>query len=353
MNQIKGKLQKIGKKRLIILGLAVVVIIVAIAGIIGKQQQKKAQAKENQYRTMMVRKRTPLTMSGKVTAASKQIVALPSGTVQSIAVKTGSHVSQGQVVATVYNESAADEVSELKDTLAKAQKQVSTASSTLSQAQSALSQADSDDDDYSELKSQVTEAKSSHNEAVDNVSEAQNKLNTAQNKVYQSAKAPYAGIVVVNNEHADSPAITVYSDNLQLNMEISEYDYNKVPVGTKLTVTAIATKNKQETSVSYLSKVPDSTNGNTTKYTLNANLNSSQFINGQTVKVEISQAGVAIPKAAVRSSYVYVVKDGKAKKRAVFGRFEDGFCIVTDGLKAGETIVTNPDGNLKSGDHIE
>ena len=55
---------------------------------------------------------------------------------------------------------------------------------------------------------------------------------------------------------------------------------------------------------------------------------------------------VSVPRTATQSgqdgNFVYVVEDGKAKLRPVkVGRFQDGRDVITDGLKGGETIVSD------------
>lgn len=59
-----------------------------------------------------------------------------------------------------------------------------------------------------------------------------------------------------------------------------------------------------------------------------------------------------VPEGSVQ--YVFVVNDGVAEKRAVtLGRRIPGFVVISDGLSAGETVVTEGTGKIREGSAVE
>jgi RND family efflux transporter MFP subunit len=62
------------------------------------------------------------------------------------------------------------------------------------------------------------------------------------------------------------------------------------------------------------------------------------------------EASPAVPKTAVRENHVFVVTDGKVKERLVqTGAERDGWVAVTDGLAAGDKVVSNPGADVQDG----
>ena len=59
-----------------------------------------------------------------------------------------------------------------------------------------------------------------------------------------------------------------------------------------------------------------------------------------------------VPEGSVQ--YVFVVNDGVAEKRAVtLGRRIPGFVVISDGLAAGEIVVTEGTGKIREGSAVE
>lgn len=75
-------------------------------------------------------------------------------------------------------------------------------------------------------------------------------------------------------------------------------------------------------------------------------------MDGQTVKASVAQNQLRIPKSSVKNGQVYVVKNGKAKAVAVSGKRVNEYFEVKSGVKAGQQIVTNPDGKLHNGTKV-
>lgn len=116
---------------------------------------------------------------------------------------------------------------------------------------------------------------------------------------------------------------------------------------------ADATGKKQEATITLVDAHPTTTNAtNGSKYKVYADLDAKNFIDGQTIKAKVAQAGIIIAKSCVRQGKVYVVEDGKVTSQAITGKEVDGQYIVTAGLTAGQKVVSNPDGDLKEGEQL-
>ena len=105
------------------IGTAIVLVLLIGMGIINKIKQNKA-ALSSRYVVAKVAKTTPLTLTGTVAAQQQQVLSLPSGKVQSIGVANGQKVSEGDPLVTTYSESANEELTDAKQELAKAQRNV-------------------------------------------------------------------------------------------------------------------------------------------------------------------------------------------------------------------------------------
>ncbi len=201
---------------------------------------------------------------------------------------------------------------------------------------------------------QLTEAQNAYADAQASVAATQQRLNTASSKVNQTLTAPFAGYVTVDQSKQNAPVITLYSDTLQFVGQVSEYDYSKFHQSADLKVKALATNRTANTQVSYLSTIPTKNSGNNTKYEVTANVSANKFMAGQTAKASIKQDGVQIPKSAVRHGKVFVVdSDNRVRETDVSGRAVNSSYIVTDGVDAGDRIVTNPNSKLKNNAKVD
>lgn len=201
-HQQKLRLRKLLATRrwgLIISGLVILpLIIVAIQHSADKKEQTKPQ-----FTTMKVSSQPNFNLTGKIEPVKTQVLTLPSGKLQSLNVKNGDHVTQGQAILTMHNDN-------LENNIAELQSQLNTSSE----------------------------------EQSDN-SSSQQRLNSISNKVNQTLTAPYSGYVAVDQSKEDAPVITLYSDKLQFVGQVSEYeydyDYDKLHQSTDLRIKALAT----------------------------------------------------------------------------------------------------------------
>lgn len=327
------------------IGTAIVLVLLIGMGIINKIKQNKA-ALSSRYVVAKVAKTTPLTLTGTVAAQQQQVLSLPSGKVQSIGVANGQKVSEGDPLVTTYSESANEELTDAKQELAKAQRNVTAQQNNVSAAQS-------EDGTASGSASSVAQAQASLADAQSDVTAAQNKVNTLSQKVTQTLTAPFDGTVTVDDTKQDAPVITIYSNDLKLKTKVSEYNYSKLKTGQAIHVRALATGKQADTTISYLATVPTTNSqSNGASYEVDADLSSKDFMDGQTVKASVAQNQLRIPKSSVKNGQVYVVKNGKAKAVAVSGKRVNEYFEVKSGVKAGQQIVTNPDGKLHNGTKV-
>lgn len=330
----------------------VIILILAIGwGIADKVKQNKA-ASESHYVVAKVAKATPLTLTGTVVSQQQQVLSLPTGKVQSIGVGNGQKVKEGDPLVTTYSESANEELTDAKQELAKAQRNVTAQQNNVSAAQKDAA-AQNEDGTTSGSASSVAQAQASLADAQADVTAAQNKVNTLSQKVTQTLTAPFDGTVTVDDSKQNAPVITIYSSDLKLKTKVSEYNYSKLKVGQSIHVRALATGKQADTTISYLATVPTtSKQSNDSSYEVNADLSSDDFMDGQTVKASVAQDRLRIPKSSVKNGKVYVVKSGKAKAVKVSGKQVNGYFEVKKGVKAGTSIVTNPDAKLHNGTKV-
>lgn len=342
-----------GKKRWVIVGGVVVLLVAGVA--VHSAISDKNLSEDSKYRVTKVSQQTSFTLTGSVEPVQKEILDTPSGDIQSINVKNGEHVEQGQAILTTHNADKQDSVVEVQGEIDKSQRAMNSQQQSINNIKKQMSSVGSGNDGYSELQGQLTEAQNAYADAQASVNAAKNKLNTLSSKVNQTLTAPYAGYVEVDTSKQNQPVVTLYSDDRQVSAQISEYDYSKVKLGGNIQVKAVATNKVQETQISYLSEVPTKdSKGNNTKYDLNAKVDAKKFMLGQTVKMSVVQKGIKIPKAAVRDGKVYVVnKAGKAQATKVSGKEVNSYFIVDQGLVDSDKIVTNPDKDLKNNEQVE
>lgn len=333
------------------IGTAIVLVLVIGMGIINKIKQNKA-TQSSRYVVAKVAKSTPLTLTGTVVSQQQQVLSLPTGKVQSIGVADGQKVKEGDPLVTTYSESTNEELIDAKQTLAKAQRNVSAQQNNVSAAQKDAA-TQSEDGTASGSASSVAQAQASLADAQADVTAAQNKVNTLSQKVTQTLTAPFDGTVTVDDSKQNAPIITIYSNDLKLKTKVSEYNYSKLKVGQSIHVRALATGKQADTTISYLATVPTTNKqSNDSNYEVNADLSSDDFMDGQTVKASVAQDQLRIPKSSVKNGKVYVVEDGKAKVVKVSGKRVNGYFEVKKGVKAGTSIVTNPDAKLHNGTKV-
>ncbi|MFT8668965.1 MAG: hypothetical protein ABF778_04380 [Liquorilactobacillus hordei] len=342
-------------KIIAIVGAVALLVIIIVSGVfltIKSQIHNTVKGTQTtEYITQKAQQVTALTLSGHISPKQERDFTVTSKELSEMKVNDGQQVTQGQVLYTTYNEANATELTELKTTLAKDQRDKNQATQKLQTAKITLSKIQKDDDGYSDAQDAVTSATNDLDDLNDSISSTQTKINQLSGKVSPSITAPFAGNVTLNYDNNGSAKVTVSSTVMQATAQVSEYDYSKVKVGDSITVKAVATNNSQKAVISLVSLHPVSTNSSAgSKYDVYATIEGSNFIDGQTIKISIPQNGIVIPKSSLFNGKVFVIKNKKVSVKKVVGTTKDGSFVVTSGLDAGEKVVINPDSKLKEGE---
>lgn len=332
--------------------LILIMIILAVGGTVIHARRQR-QALQPHYRTTTAVTQGNFSLSGKIVPTQTQVLTLPDGKVNQLAVKNGDHVSRGQALLTVTNQESQDDALQIQGDVQKGQQDLQAQQQTVNQLQQQLAGMSSSDDGYADLQAQLSQAQSVYRDAQSGLAVSQNRLQVANARANQTLTAPYDSYVTVDNSKSGAPVVTIYSDTLEFQGHISEYDYQKLHQGSTLKVTALAIKHSQNTPVTFLSRIPVKSSGNNTQYELSANVASQDFMDGQTAKAVLAQDGVRIPKSAVRDKHVFVLSGHHVHRTKVSGHAENSSFIVTDGVDEGDHIVINPDQQLKNGMRID
>ncbi len=340
------------RRRWIAIGGIVVLLLLIMIAVRHNNAQKAAE--KHKYNILKVTRQADFNLTGKIEPVQTQTLTLPSGKLQNLNVKNGDHVAQGEAILTMHNDNTQDSVTELQGDLSKSQRTMNSQQQTINNLRQQLNGMSQGDEGYSDLQNQLNEAQNAYADAQASVATTQQRLNTASSKVNQTLTAPFAGYVTVDQAKEGEPVVTLYSDTLQFVGQVSEYDYSKLHQSTNLKVKALATNRTANTQVSYLATIPTKNSGNNTKYEVTANVNANKFMAGQTAKAAVKQDGVQIPKSAVRHGKVFVVDaNNRVRETEVSGRAVNSSYIVTDGVDAGDRIVTNPNSKLKDNEKVD
>lgn len=308
------KLLATKQRRLVTIISVLVILILIIIGI--QHSTAKKNKSQSSFSTMRVTSQPSFNLTGKIEPVETQVLALPSGKLQSLAVKNGDHVVQGQAILTMHNDDLQNQVANLQN--------------------------------------QLDQSQSTSSEDQTNRPAMQQQLKNISGKVNQTLVAPYSGYVSIDQAKEDAPVVTLYSDNLQFVGQVSEYDYDKLHQSTDLRVKALATNHVANTQVNYLATIPTKGTGNNTRYKVTASVNANEFIAGQTAKASIKQDGILIPKKAVRNEKVFVVDDnGRVRKTRISGHAVNSSYVVTNGIDEGDKIVINPSSKLKNNTKVD
>ena len=342
------------KKAIVISAVLIAVIAVVFVGMnmMNKSKAKMAQQAviENRYEIYEVKKVPPLTMSGKVVSNKSQALVSPQGKLEELKVKDGQSVNEGDVILTVTDTSVQEGVANQKSVISKANRMVNTANRALKSAQQAYNQAD--DESKPALKEQLNKAQQDVDDANSDLTDENNKLSELQNKLHVNLKAPFAGVVAIDNNSKEGiPLVTINSKQKVLQASVSEYEYSKVKVGQPILIKGVDGSPEQKTTITQINSVPANQTKGTAYYSFSADV-SDDFLYGQSVKLSIEQKGLKIPVSAVYDGHVFKVVNGKARKVKVDVTKSDDIYIVNSGIVQGEKIISNPNPKLKDGESI-
>lgn len=332
-------MKKIKHKKKILSG-AIIGLILMIT-IFSLTSSKNTESDEKGYKITKVTKISPLIVTGKIKATRTQVATLPQGKVQQILVDNGAHVDAGQALATTYSQVSQNSMDDLNQEIAQQQRKAT-------ELKRQLDLVKGQDD-----QARLSEIQASYNDANDELTNLQTKLQRGQSKVNGTAIAPFAGTVAIDYTKMGTPSITIYGDDLIFKANVSEYDYDKLQLNANLKVTALASKESIATKINFISNEPAATSkANDAKYEFTAPIH-NHFMNGQTARASVEQAGLSIPTTCVKKQGVYVVnKKHVVSFKAIIGKTENSHFKVEKGLRAGQSVIVNPDKSLRDGSKV-
>lgn len=340
------------KVTLIVTSSVVAVALLAVTGVTTYQKMthKSEATVKAGYQTYTVTTSPDLSMTGKVIASKTQTLNIPTGKLQQINVNNGQTVKSGDILLTVTNTDMQEAIDNQNDMISKSNRAVNSAESALKSAQQSYNQAEPES--KAALKDGVAQAQQAVTDANADAQDAQNKLVDLQTKLNVNVTAPFDGIVSVDNNTKDGlPALTMNTTEKMLQATVSEYDYNKVHSGDKVTVSAIDGTPNQTTAIDKIDQIPAEQSKGTTYYPFSAHVNDS-FLYGQSVKVKVPQNDLKVPSSAVYKGSLYKVIDGKASRINADVTKTGTSYIVKSGVAKNEKVVLNPDSHLKNGEKI-
>ncbi|WP_195330125.1 efflux RND transporter periplasmic adaptor subunit [Leuconostoc lactis] len=308
-------------------------------------------ATKSQYRSYKVTKALALSLSGKVVAEKTQPLSLPTGKLQQLNVENGQDVKMGDVLLVMMNTDVQEAFNSQQDVVNKAYRTVNSASAAFKNAQQHSNQAGIET--KMALNRDVEQTQQALSEANGALQDAQRKLIELQKNLTIALTAPFNGVVSVSNESKTGlPMITINSDRKVLQANVSEYDYSKLHSGDALNVSSIDGTLKQKTNISKIMQIPANDGKGTAYYPFSADIN-RDFLYGQSVKVNVPQSQIKIPKSSVYQGVVYKIIDGKASRVQVdVTSVEDGY-VVNAGISQGDKIIINPDSKLTTGEVVD
>lgn len=278
---------------------------------------------------------------------SQALVTTP-GILKNVSFQLGSHVSKGQVLASVFDETQQLNLQQAKKDAEKSRADLQTYTELLA--------------GKATTQEKVNEMRANYNSAVTNVNVLKQRLADAV------IKAPSSGIISakpIENEmfvsSGTSIATIISLGKTKAQVFLSENEVYQVKNGQRVTITSDVYPNVTFGGViDFITPQADETKNYQTDILIDNKtftlLRSGTFVNVNFQGNSLNQA-ILIPRQAIIGSIkdpsVYIVANGIAKTRKIDVGVEiNGLIQVTNGLKKGETIVTSGQINLKEGTKV-
>lgn len=279
------------------------------------------------------------------------------GTLSKINVKDGQFVKAGDPLLT-YQATNADlttltfAVQTAQNALDNANGDVSDTTNQMTQIKKQYDQTTDDTekstlaDQYNTLNQTLSQQERAVKTSQLGLSQAQTQLNQAQNGQTIIVQSKQDGIVQVSSAPAEGqPIVSVISNSRIVIGSVTEFDYNKLKVGDKVSITSLNGNQKETGLITTISQIPNSTasTGSTegssvVSYNFTVIPNAS-FQYGYTVQIGLANKDIIIPKSAVKNGQVKVKVGDKFESRAIELEASRGQYKVLSGLKIGETIA--------------
>lgn len=399
----KKKLTKKQKIRWSII--AGVLALLLFIGAFVYSRMKTNTVKENQFKTVTLKKSDPLTFNGVVEATHTQDYYFDQtlGKISEINVQDGQEVDQGTTLLsytnTEYQEQADEQstnldklylaVSNAQESLAMAQDKQAKEQQKLNDAITNYNNTNENSEEGAAKKEQYNQEKTQYESSVDAAGEAvvqarqalesaNVELNSAsqsvtkmRGKVSSTIASATKGTAYINEKGKNDPSVPVVkivSNEVTISAKASEYDYPQVHQDAAVTIKPITTNQEIAGTITHVNKLPDqaeaaSQAGAATGAATSSVSNYSFIVKpteelqyGYNVQVVLPLTEIRIPKKAVRetgdSHYVFAYRKGKVREVIVEVEDKGDYYLLKNGLKDGDRIISNPDKSLRDGQEV-
>ncbi|MDR0920985.1 MAG: biotin/lipoyl-binding protein [Lactobacillales bacterium] len=387
-------------KKLVIIISAVVLFVLIVVGVLFFKNKGK-NVEDAGYEIYEVKQAEPLTFKGTSIPQNQTSYFLDAtqGKIGQVMVKNGQEVKTGEVLYTLQNDEQQEAVETQKSGVNKssvalegaqaelnnAVRKRDVAQGNLNKVTQKLNSLSKDSEEYqaqvNELNGQVDLAKQEVDTANDAINQAeravrsgeidlsdlQSALERAQEKVTTSVVAKTDGVALVQEItklDGSTPLVKIVDKEVNVQGEVSEFDYSSLAVGQKVEIARIGSEKKISGEIVSIDRVPTASVGadggaaSTGSSNYHFNVKPAEFIQyGYNVQMSLPVNKLVIPQEAVleddKGATVFVYKDGKLERRKIEIEKKDGTVIATKGLKEGEVLIRTADPSFKDGQEIK
>ncbi|MFD1899767.1 hypothetical protein GQR36_05990 [Enterococcus termitis] len=149
------------------------------------------------------------------------------------------------------------------------------------------------------------------------------------------------------------------SKTKQIKGTVTEYDLTKLKTGQEVSVTSIGSNQVVQGKINSINQLPKTGKGGEAEipayeFTVEGDF---PWAYGSSVQVSLQQPQLIVPENAVitegKQTFVYVYKNGRAKKTEVKFTEVNNAKIVESGISKGMKIIDNPDESLKNDAEVQ
>ncbi|NBA57069.1 efflux RND transporter periplasmic adaptor subunit [Enterococcus hirae] len=400
-------LKKLTKKQQIFLTIigCIVGILLISATFIYKLNTTEPK-EDDSYRIVKVKKNDPLILKGIVQPKTTSYLNFDQslGKINTISAKNGQEINENDVVATYQNTTIENQAEEQTQSLEKLNLAVTNAQMNLDNAiqkqkelenrltsakneQTAIVNKKMDEEMKKAEKSEadnkietiqqaldaqkeaVLQAKQALDTANVDLTSANNSIEQTKKKITTTVTAPFKGIVYIDEKGKTDPTIpyaTIVSPETVIKGSVTEYDYNKVKVGQKVTISQINEEKSTDGTITEIDALPEDMGVSTqnASSTKNSTVSTFSFIispkepihYGYNVQISISTNNLELAKKnTVKENneiFVFIYRDGKVVKQKIEVKEENEKYLVKTGIKENDSIIETPNANLKDGQEV-
>jgi HlyD family secretion protein len=391
--------------RFSIFGGIVVLLILVFVALFGGQKSKE-ESTITKYQVITLQKPDPLIFKG---AVQPQIIEnfyfdQSLGKINQLLVVDGQRIKARDIIAIYQDSKAQDQLQEQMQSLDKYNTAISNANENfnvaqqkqqdlqnkLNQAKNDLKNVNMESVDTAVQRQELTAKIDQFEQAIDaqetavnqakqaleasraELSGANKAIKQAEEKVSATVSANFDGTIYINEKGKTDPSLpyaTVVSPMSVIKGVVTEYDYKKLSLEKKVTIKANSERKQIDGTVTAINQLPDVATTTAGEASTNANANTNSIANysftvipteklqyGYNVQIFLPQDQLQLPRSAVikekRTTYVFLYKNGKARKQKVVLKESNGTYLVESGVKFKDHIISNPDKELKDGQEV-